>query len=36
MEHFSGILLLALAMIHGGTIVWQMHKANLANHHAML
>ena len=36
MEHFSGVLLLALAMIHGGTIVWQMHKANLANHHAML
>jgi threonine/homoserine/homoserine lactone efflux protein len=33
MEHISGILLLALALIHGGTIVWQMHKANLANHH---
>ena len=33
MEHFSGILLLALALIHGGTIIWQMHKANLANHH---
>ena len=29
MEHFSGILLIALALIHGGTIVWQMHKANL-------
>ncbi len=28
MEHFSGICLLALALIHGGTIVWQMahHK----------
>jgi L-lysine exporter family protein LysE/ArgO len=29
MEHFSGLLLLALALIHGGTIIWQMHKANL-------
>src|SRR5215472_3151267 len=27
MEHFSGVLLLALAFIHGGTIIWQMHKA---------
>jgi threonine/homoserine/homoserine lactone efflux protein len=33
MEHISGVLLLLLALIHGGTIVWQMHKANLANHH---
>lgn len=33
MEHVSGILLLALALIHGGTIIWQMHKGNLANHH---
>jgi hypothetical protein len=33
MEHISGILLLILAMIHGGTIIWQMHKANLGNHH---
>jgi threonine/homoserine/homoserine lactone efflux protein len=30
MEHFSGVLLLILALIHGGTIIWQMHKANLA------
>jgi threonine/homoserine/homoserine lactone efflux protein len=30
MEHFSGVLLLVLALIHGGTIIWQMHKANLA------
>jgi threonine/homoserine/homoserine lactone efflux protein len=29
MEHFSGICLLALALIHGVTIIWQMHKANL-------
>ena len=29
MEHFSGVLLLALALIHGGTIIWQMHKAGL-------
>jgi hypothetical protein len=36
MEHVSGILLLVLAVIHGGTIVWQMHKANLANHHLAL
>jgi threonine/homoserine/homoserine lactone efflux protein len=30
MEHFSGILLITLALIHGGTIIWEMHKANLA------
>jgi threonine/homoserine/homoserine lactone efflux protein len=36
MEHISGVLLLVLAVIHGGTIVWQMHKANLANHHLAL
>jgi threonine/homoserine/homoserine lactone efflux protein len=29
MEHFSGVCLLVLALIHGGTIIWQMHKANL-------
>src|ERR1035437_6778394 len=28
MEHFSGVGLLVLALIHGGTIIWQMH-----NHH---
>jgi hypothetical protein len=28
MEHFSGACLLVLALIHGGTIIWQMH-----NHH---
>ncbi|HZR18919.1 MAG TPA: LysE family transporter [Verrucomicrobiae bacterium] len=33
MEHISGVLLLILALIHGGTIIWQMHKANLASHH---
>ena len=33
MEHVSGILLLILALIHGGTIIWQMHKANLSSHH---
>lgn len=32
MEHISGILLLVLALVHGGTIIWQMHKANLAGH----
>ena len=26
MEHISGVGLLILALIHGGTIVWQMHK----------
>jgi threonine/homoserine/homoserine lactone efflux protein len=31
MEHFSGVLLLALALIHGGTIIWQMHKASLGS-----
>jgi threonine/homoserine/homoserine lactone efflux protein len=25
MEHFSGACLLVLALIHGGTIIWQMH-----------
>lgn len=29
MEHFSGMTLLIIALIHGGTIVWEMHKANL-------
>ena len=26
MEHFSGACLLVLALIHGGTIIWQMHN----------
>jgi threonine/homoserine/homoserine lactone efflux protein len=26
MEHFSGASLLVLALIHGGTIIWQMHN----------
>jgi threonine/homoserine/homoserine lactone efflux protein len=30
MEHVSGVVLLALALIHGGSIIWQMHKAGLA------
>jgi threonine/homoserine/homoserine lactone efflux protein len=29
MEHISGGGLLALALIHGGTIIWQMHKAQM-------
>ena len=28
MEHASGAGLLILALIHGGTIIWQMHKAH--------
>jgi threonine/homoserine/homoserine lactone efflux protein len=32
MEHFSGVLLLIVALVHGGTIIWQMHKASLASH----
>ena len=32
MEHFSGVLLLVLALIHGGTIIWQMHKGSLNVH----
>jgi threonine/homoserine/homoserine lactone efflux protein len=28
MEHFSGASLLLLALIHGGHIMWQMHKNN--------
>ncbi len=31
MEHFSGIGLLALALIHGGTIVWQMAHHRLSH-----
>jgi L-lysine exporter family protein LysE/ArgO len=31
MEHGSGIGLLALALIHGGTIVWQMHQHGLTH-----
>lgn len=31
MEHLSGVLLLIVALVHGGTIIWQMHKANLAS-----
>jgi threonine/homoserine/homoserine lactone efflux protein len=26
MEHISGVVLLALALIHGGTIIWQMAR----------
>lgn len=33
MEHVSGVLLLILALIHGGTIIWQMHKAGLGLPH---
>jgi threonine/homoserine/homoserine lactone efflux protein len=29
MEHFSGGGLLILALIHGATIIWQLHKAEL-------
>jgi len=29
MEHFSGACLLVLALIHGGTIIWQMHQHHL-------
>jgi threonine/homoserine/homoserine lactone efflux protein len=25
-EHFSGIVLLVLAVLHGGTIIWEMHN----------
>jgi threonine/homoserine/homoserine lactone efflux protein len=30
MEHVSGVLLLVLALIHGGSIIWQMHKGSLS------
>jgi threonine/homoserine/homoserine lactone efflux protein len=30
MEHGSGVGLLILALIHGGTIIWQMHNKGLA------
>jgi threonine/homoserine/homoserine lactone efflux protein len=29
MEHFSGICLLVVALIHGGTIIWKMHRKNV-------
>ncbi len=29
MQHFSGISLLVVALIHGGTIMWQMHNGSL-------
>ena len=32
MEHISGVGLLILALIHGGTIIWQMRKAGLLPH----
>ena len=32
MEHYSGAGLVALALIHGGTIIWEMRKANLWPH----
>ena len=32
MEHFSGLGLLALALIHGGTIIWQMKEHSLDLH----
>jgi threonine/homoserine/homoserine lactone efflux protein len=32
MEHFSGVGLVILALIHGGTIIWQMRKAGLLPH----
>ena len=28
MEHFSGVGLLVLALIHGGTIIWQMRNSH--------
>jgi len=32
MEHGSGVGLLVLALIHGGTIIWQLHEAGLGRH----
>jgi len=32
MERFSGVGLVILALIHGGTIIWQMRKAGLLPH----
>jgi hypothetical protein len=31
-EHFSGAVLLLLALIHGITIIWQLRKAQLWPH----
>jgi hypothetical protein len=28
MEHFSGAVLLALALVHGGTIIWRLRMAH--------
>ena len=33
MEHFSGACLLILALIHGGSIIWQMHHQPLMRAH---
>lgn len=30
MEHLSGVILLVLALVHGGTVLWQMHKTGIA------
>jgi threonine/homoserine/homoserine lactone efflux protein len=32
MEHFSGVGLLILALVHGATIIWQLRKADLWPH----
>jgi hypothetical protein len=29
MEHISGFVLIILALIHGGTIIWQMARHRL-------
>jgi len=34
-EHFSGILLIVIALVHGGTIVWEMHKADVQTGHPL-
>ena len=33
MEHLSGVGLVVLALIHGGTIAWQMHNGDLPTFH---
>jgi threonine/homoserine/homoserine lactone efflux protein len=36
MEHFSGVCLLVVALIHAGTIVWQMHLWQVQSGHSHL
>jgi len=36
MQHISGVLLLVIALVHGGTIIWELHKKPENGHKAGL